>query len=208
MGDHDDNGGVSAPPSRAPIRTCGVRVVPASARTESRRTSFLPAGRGSRACLNCADAPHRKAVLLRHLAGPRPALSPLFTAEANRAPEVHSGRTQSLKIHAHRTMSTAPSLPSSSMAIGSAASNIGSSPGRLASAKAGSLARSPPPLGAIIDLIPSPAKAVRSSCARRRRRVPCSAPQCYRGSICSSSTTGAPRSAYRRAASPSPQNRR
>jgi hypothetical protein len=82
---------------------------------------------------------------------------------------------------------------SSSMAIGSAASKICSSPGRPASARAGSPARSVTRHAAIIDrsytiacqgcskLLRSPAAtdAMRGSSRR------------YRGSICSSSTTGA-----------------
>jgi hypothetical protein len=63
------------------------------------------------------------------------------------------GRPQSSKmsICALRAASIAPSLPSSSMAIGSAASKICSSPGRPASARAGSPAHSATRHAAIID---------------------------------------------------------
>lgn len=105
------------------------------------------------------------------------------------------GRPQSSKmsICALRAASIGLSLPSSSTAIGSAASKTCSSPGQPASARAGSPARSATRHAAIIDpsyiiacqgcskLLRSPAAtdAMRGSSKR------------YRGSICSSSMIGA-----------------
>ena len=129
---------------------------------------------------------------------------------AHRAPEVRRacGRPQSSKISicALRAASIAPSLPSSSMATGSAQAESAHHRANRRRQELDRLRARPQGMPRqSIRPLPSPAAAVRSSCARPRRRTLCAAPQDAIAGRSAHPRRLGPRPAYRRAASRSPR---